>query len=99
MGMQAVCFVSFVFALRGVFASSLYDIEHENYPISEFWRCQGVPNLQIQRVGYVEEAAKKFYLAKLAGRDVVDRSLEDWMPPASILSDDRYAEMLLQVRS
>ncbi|VDD79483.1 unnamed protein product [Mesocestoides corti] len=76
---------------------SIYDIEQGLYPLNIWWQCQGVPNLQTQKVKYLEDAAKAYYMSKLAGRAVVDRELADHVPPASILSNERYMKMLLEV--
>ncbi len=91
-----VCYL-LVLACGSALCGSLYDIEQGFYPVSLFWRCQGVSNLQTQRVKYIEEATKAYYLAKMAGRDLIDRSLAAQVPPASILSSKRYAKMIQEV--
>lgn len=77
--------------------SSIYDIEQGTYPIRRFWQCQGVPNLQTQKVKFVEDATKAFYVARLAGRARIDRDLADHVPPTSILTNERYMKIIQEV--
>nr|VZI12370.1 unnamed protein product [Spirometra erinaceieuropaei] len=69
----------------------------EPYPVKLWWKCGGVPNLQNQRVAYLEEAAKQYYMARTAGRDFQDRMLEQHVPPSSILTHDKYKNLLRMV--
>ncbi|KAH9286104.1 hypothetical protein ECG_00593 [Echinococcus granulosus] len=77
--------------------ASTYEIQQESYPVKIWWQCQGVPNLQTQKVKYLEEATKAFYLARLAGKARIDRDLADHVPPASILNNERYMKIVQQV--
>ena len=77
--------------------SSIYDIEQQSYPIRRFWICSGVPNLQTQKVKFLEDATKAFYVARLAGRARIDRELADHLPPTSILINKRYMKMIQEV--
>ena len=56
-----------------------------------------MPNLQNQKVNFIEVAAKKYYRARVSGRPKVDRILGNHMPPASILTDKRWIDVMLEV--
>uniref|UniRef100_A0A183TSA3 RNA-directed RNA polymerase n=1 Tax=Schistocephalus solidus TaxID=70667 RepID=A0A183TSA3_SCHSO len=69
----------------------------EPYPVKLWWKCGGVPNLQNQRVAYLEEASRQYYMARTAGRDFQDRMLEEHVPPSSILTHDKYKNLFTMV--
>nr|CDS34146.1 myst histone acetyltransferase 1 [Hymenolepis microstoma] len=76
---------------------SIYDIEEQYYPLYLFWKCQGVPNLQSKKVAFIESASRTYYLARAGGRAKADRSLELHVPPASIITNKQYLQMIEEV--
>ncbi|THD20753.1 Neurogenic locus notch protein [Fasciola hepatica] len=72
----------------------VYFIEQEKWPIEEFWNCRGTPNLQTQRVFMIEEASSAYYSTLMAGRFPEDRNLGLEVPPASILKEPLYLNVM-----
>lgn len=95
---QGICilFHMLIFVLTNI-ECSIYDIAEQYYPIHLFWKCQGVPNLQSKKVAFIEAAARTYYLTRAGGRAKVDQGLDLHVPPISIITNDRYLQMIEEV--